>query len=361
MPIDRRCWPLVGAGCFCTTLFITVAVSSFKYVIGVVTPGVAAVASLDDKFFYIGLSMLVSALLAVSQWDALVVDVRDASILEPLPLRIATIRRAKLAAIAILGLATALIVNLAPTLLFPLLLVVKLKVSVLSMLFIMLTHAVVTMSAAVFGFVAVVACRDGLSVLLGPRLFARVSPVVQGALVMVLGSALLLLPGSATRVERRALAASTAFSPPAWFLGVYEVASGSVIVNAPRGTLGARLEMGDRVATARYRAHQAQFQQLAGMALAGIASAFAIAGLAYAWNSRRLPQLAPMAPRATRRLHRGRRSTASHHRARPGGRGRIPLCARGALAQSHTPVDARGRGRGRARARHHRAVARRHP
>jgi hypothetical protein len=286
---------LVGAGCFCTTLFITVAVSCFKYVIGTHTPGQAAIASLDDKFFYLGLSMLVAALVAVSQWDALVVDGRDASILEPLPLRISTIRRAKLAAIAILGLSTAVIVNLAPTVLFPMLLVVKQRVRLIDALFIVLVHAVVTMAAAVFGFVAVVASRDGLSVVLGPRLFARVSPLVQGVLVMVLGSALLLLPGAATRVERRALAVSTTLSPPAWFLGVYEVAAGSVVVNARRGPLVARLEAADRVATARYHAHRAQFQQLAGTALAG---------LAYAWNSRRLPQLAPIPIRETRRRSR---------------------------------------------------------
>jgi hypothetical protein len=159
------------------------------------------------------------------------------------------------------------------------------------------------MAAAVFGFVAVVACRDGLSLICGARLFAKVSPAVQGALVMVLGSALLLLPGLSSGVERRALAASTALSPPAWFLGVYEVASGSVLVNGPRGPMTPRLENADRVMTARYRAHRVQFQQLAGTALAAMASVCAIAALAYAWNSRRLPQLAPVAPRA--RVSRG--------------------------------------------------------
>ena len=67
--------------------------------------------------------MTVSALLAVAQWDSLVVDVRDASILEPLPVRPTTIRRAKLAAVAILGMAAALLVNVMPTLVFPWLLV----------------------------------------------------------------------------------------------------------------------------------------------------------------------------------------------------------------------------------------------
>jgi hypothetical protein len=77
--------------------------SCFKYVVGFYTPGQAAVSSLDDKFFYISLSMLTVALLAVAQWDALVVDARDSAILDPLPVRPVVVRRAKLAAVAIFG------------------------------------------------------------------------------------------------------------------------------------------------------------------------------------------------------------------------------------------------------------------
>ena len=89
---------------------------SFAYVSGGWTPSGLAIAALNDRHFYIALSMTVSALLAVAQWDSLVVDVRDAAILEPLPVRPTVIRRAKLAAVAILGLAAALLVNVMPTL-----------------------------------------------------------------------------------------------------------------------------------------------------------------------------------------------------------------------------------------------------
>src|SRR5215212_1052050 len=99
---------VVGAGLFSTTIFITVMMSCFKYVVGFYTPGQAAVASLDDKFFYIALSMIMVALLAVAQWDALVVDARDSAILDPLPLTAVVIRRAKLAAVAVFGCAVAL-------------------------------------------------------------------------------------------------------------------------------------------------------------------------------------------------------------------------------------------------------------
>lgn len=291
---------LIGATCFCSTVFVTVTMSCLKYVAGYYTPGQAAVISLDDKFFYIGLSMLVSALLAVSQWDALVIDARDAAILEPIPLRTSTIRRAKLSAVAVLGAAAALVLNLAPSLIFPMLLLVKQRVTLPSALWIVATHAVVTMAAAAFGYVTIVAVREVLSALFGARAFGRVSHVLQGVLVIALGSALLLLPSAAWRVERRALAGTTVVSPPAWFLGAYEVAAGGVLIDSPRGRIIPRLAEADRRATAAYRAHQPQFAALARVAGSALLIVFAAAALAYAWNARRLPQLAPVPPAASR-------------------------------------------------------------
>ena len=40
----------------------------------IMMPGEAAVLTLNDKFFYLSLAMLVTALVAASQWDALAID-----------------------------------------------------------------------------------------------------------------------------------------------------------------------------------------------------------------------------------------------------------------------------------------------
>src|SRR5215213_3631537 len=72
---------VVGAGLISFTLFVSTFLS-FKYVTLPLTPGQVALLSLADKFFYLGLSMAVLALVAVAQWDSLVVDARDAAILE---------------------------------------------------------------------------------------------------------------------------------------------------------------------------------------------------------------------------------------------------------------------------------------
>jgi hypothetical protein len=314
---------VVGAGLFSTTIFVTMMMSSFKYVVGYYTPAQAAVSSLDDKFFYIGLSMIAVALLAVTQWDALVVDKRDSAILDPLPVKRVAVRRAKLAAVAIFGGAAAIVVNLAPTVIFPLLVLVKQRVSFSSSLLIIATHAMVTLGAAAFGYLCIVALRESLSAVLGARLFRAVSPWVQGSLIVALGTALLLLPAAATRVERNQLRnPAIAYSPPAWFLGVYERMSGHVLMNAPRGHLIGRLRRADVPATAIYQQHQDQFVALSERVFVALPAMGLLAIAAYMVNARRQPASAVIAAARRRRgwlqARVGRAATLRHSSTRAG-------------------------------------------
>lgn len=281
---------VIGAALFSTTIFITMMMSCLKYVVGYYTPGQAAVASLDDKFFYISLSMVAVALLAVAQWDALVVDARDSAILDPLPVTPLAIRRAKLSAVALFGCAAAAVVNLAPTIIFPLLVLVKQRVSLASATVIIVTHALITLGAAAFGYLCVIAVRETLAAVLGGRWFSRVSPWMQGTLIVGLGTVLLLLPAASTRVERNRLSdPMIAWSPPAWFLGAYEQMSGHIIIDAPRAHLNNRQKRADVPATATYRKHQAQFAALAARALVALPAVALLAIAAYVFNGFRRP------------------------------------------------------------------------
>lgn len=292
---------VVSASILSLTLFVS-AVMSVGYIGPLLTPGMAAVLSLDDKFFYLAVGMIVTALVAAAQWDALTVDARDAAILEPLPVSIATIRRAKLTAVALVGLTAALAVNLWPSLVFPSLLVFTFKqMSLLSMLALIVTHAVVTVGASAFGFLTVVALRELVAAVLGPRAFARVSPWVQGALIVMLGGALLLLPAAASRIGERGFAGWRALSPPMWFLGVYEASAGGLIADLPRTPIGPRQAAADQIAALVYHNRRPQFPRLARRAGWAIAGVWAIAAAAYLLNARRLPSLAPVAPAAHRR------------------------------------------------------------
>ena len=137
--------------------------------------------------------------------------------------------------------------------------------------------------------------------MLGPRGFARVSPWTQGLLIVVLGSFLLLLVPTADRIAQRGFTGWRALTPPAWFLGAYEMAAGGVIADLPRGVMSARDATNDATATALYHERRGQFPMMAGRAVVAIGLTFVVAAAAYWWNARRLPSLAAVPPPAFRR------------------------------------------------------------
>ena len=245
------------------TLFASVFLSA-NYLTVSLMPGQLAVLSLDDKFFYLALGMIVTALLAASQWELLAIDPRDVAIQEPLPVRAGMIRRAKLSAVAILGAAVAVGVNVFPSVVFPWLLVFGLRqMSVVSLFGLMATHAIVAIVASAFGYLVVIALRETLAAVLGPRWFTRVSPWVQGALIVVLGSALLLLPSAADRVADRGFDGWRARSPPMWFLGAYEMTAGGVIADLLRTRMTPSQAARDRASSSIYRERRQQFPAMA--------------------------------------------------------------------------------------------------
>ena len=288
---------VVGGALFSITLMIALFMS-FAYVAPPRTPSQLALAALNDRYFYISLSMVVSALLAVAQWDSLVVDVRDAAILEPLPVRPTTIRRAKLAAVAILGAAAAVIANLMPTLVFPWLLVYNTRLPVIDMLALMATHALVTMAAAAFAYVAIIALRETLAAVSPPRWLAALSPLVQGALIVLLGSALLLIPPSSDRIAQRGFSDMRLLSPPMWFLGAYEVMAGDLLRDAPRSpVLSARAIAAESRAAAAYDRRKPLLASLARRAATMSSLVLLLGVAAYSWNARRFPSTSPIRSR----------------------------------------------------------------
>jgi hypothetical protein len=278
---------------------------SVGYLGPLLTPGLAAVMSLEDKFFYLAFGMVVTALMAASQWDALAIDARDAAILEPLPVCAAVIHRAKLSAVAIAGAGAGLAVNLCPTLVFPALLLFTFRqASFLDLIGMMAAHATFAVAASLFGYLVVVTLRETLMALLGPRWFARVSPWAQGGLIVVLGGSLLLLPAAADRVAQRGFEDWRVMAPPMWFLGAYEMSAGGILVDLPRTQMRARQAENEELATLLYRRRQPDFPVLAARAGYAIASTLLLGAAAYGWNARRRVSLSAVpAPAVRRRWH----------------------------------------------------------
>ena len=243
---------VVGAGVISLTLFVSMFLSA-TYAMSVLTPGEAAIRTLNDKFFYVSLAMLITALVAAAQWDALALDQRDAAILDPLPVPAWIVRAAKITAVTMLGAVVALAVNAFPTWVFPWMLSFSLRQMTVGDVFqMMIVHAMITVTAAVFGYVAVMALRESLSALLGPKLFTRVSPTLQAISIVLIGSLLLLLPPASTRIAQRGFDGWIAKSPPMAFVAAYEVVSNSFLVDLPRRRVTERMARRDRDSTARY-------------------------------------------------------------------------------------------------------------
>ncbi len=254
---------IVGSAVVSLTLFVSMFLSS-TYAMSVLTPGEAAVRTLNDKFFYASLAMLVTALVAAAQWDALSIDHRDAAILDPLPVRPSIVRWAKLSAVAILGAGAALAVNAFPSVVFPWMLSFSLRqMTTVDVFRLMAIHAMVMVTAAVFGYLAVMALRESLSALLGPKLFTRISAPLQAVTIVVLGSLLLLLPPASTRIASRGFTGWMSVLPPMAFVGLYEIASNEFLVELPRRRVPPRMAARDRSNTAIYESRRSLFRPMA--------------------------------------------------------------------------------------------------
>jgi len=68
---------LLAASLAVPGLVITILILGQKYVIGIPTPALTSIAALEDKFLYITASMLIMALMAAVQWDALALDASE--------------------------------------------------------------------------------------------------------------------------------------------------------------------------------------------------------------------------------------------------------------------------------------------
>jgi hypothetical protein len=291
---------VVGGAVVSLTTFISLF-SSVKYVGALLTPGEIALTAFGDRFSYLAISMVLTALVAATQWDTLAVDARDTVILEPLPIRTTTIRRAKMVAVGILGAAVAIIVNLVPSIVFPWMLVFHLEVRVVDMLTLMGAHAAFSIAAAAFGYLSVLALREGIAAVLQPRWFTFVSPWVQGALIVVLGSSLLLLPAAGARLDDDSIQGWRALSPPMWFAGAYEVAVGPIVADAPRARQTPRQRRTDVLSTATYRGHREHLAQLGRRAATAFGTVSLLIATVYFLNARRLPTMALAASGVRRR------------------------------------------------------------
>jgi hypothetical protein len=285
---DRHATIAMAGGALLTLgLFVSVLMSLGFLFMPFQSPGRTADLALYHRYFFSALSSIAMGLVAVATWDALSIDPRDTTILGTLPLPRAMIVRAKLRAIAIVGIGGSLALSALSSVFHPIFMVSKLPIGVLTPLLLALIHLAVTLGAGLFAFSAIVAVRELCRALLGPR-FTRVSAQMQAALIVLIITSFLLLPatlGRATRAEGHI----ARLMPPVWFLGLHETLAGRLIADLPPRELPPRFQRDEDAAMARYRANAARVAPLAWRAAIGLLGAMVLAITGYYWNSRQLP------------------------------------------------------------------------
>jgi hypothetical protein len=301
---DRReALSMIGGTALAVSLFTSVLIAWNYRLFPLMPPGLTSLRALDERFLFVSASMLIMALLAVAQWDALSLDARDQDVLGILPIPRAVVLRSKFFAVILLATGTDVAWNLAPTIFRVVSLPSKLSIGIKGVLTLVLAQGAVTLLAGVFGFVAVFALREGITALFGQERFRAISSAVQAALLVVLTSALLLLPGTYSNVARTWLAGDALITkalPPFWFVGLHETLAGSVIDSVPRARPQRFLVVPEQRATNLYRSLWPTYRELSRLALMGLAGVMIVTIVAAAWNSRRLPTPAIRRPRQTR-------------------------------------------------------------
>lgn len=146
-------------------------------------------ASLPDEYFFIALSMVVTASVAVWKWDSLLPDRRDYNNLAPLPIRSRSFFLANLLALLILTAVLSLDVNAASIVLFPLV-VCGSRASFAYFARFLQAHVVSVVLGSIFGFLVVLAILGVLMTILPFRAFRKSSLYVRFAIIMFLLSML---------------------------------------------------------------------------------------------------------------------------------------------------------------------------
>jgi hypothetical protein len=255
-------------------------------------PGLTSIVALDDRFFLISIAMIVMGLLAVAEWDALALDTRDTAVLGPLPVPPAVIVRTKFVAIILFAAGFDFALSLGPTVLRSVALPVRLPVTMAGAVRLTVAHAFCATAAGAFGFVAVLGLRETCRAVAGTMKFRRISAGLQASLVVSFMTALLLLPGSYSRVALTWLTRGRMppmAIPPLWFVGLHEILAGAVIDGLPRGVPPRRYAAAEHDATQLYRSLWPLFHRLATTAVVASVAVMAVTLAACAWNNRRLP------------------------------------------------------------------------
>ncbi len=190
----------------------------------------AAARSWSGKLIFVFLSMLVMGVLSILEWDALMLDSRDQSILMTLPLRPRIIFAAKFWALAQFMLIFSADVNAGSILMLPPLEMVELRgAGFFTLARYAFAHAAGTIGAGIFTFLFVVSLQATLINIFRPRWFRRISTFIQVIAILTLLTAMFFFPAVLDQMPawKHHGGAMFRWFPAMWYVGLCEVLQGT--------------------------------------------------------------------------------------------------------------------------------------
>lgn len=313
---------IAAAALITIPLFVTVFMSVKYLMRPLQASGWTETAAMGDEVTFCAASMLVSAAVALLEWDALALTPRDAVILGVLPVPHRAVVQAKLAALVLFASCFAVALNAIPALLHPVFMTAQLPMSVVWLLPLTAAHAFATVTAAVFGFCAVLSIREAVYLVVGPHRFHLIANRVRSLLLLGVLLLLALVPvrlsDSAAWMFERARG-SVLLEPVRWFAAEHAATAGRMLDALPRPDQPPRMAAEEARLTNRYREALPRFTAAGLQGLAAAATSIACAIGLYLWNARRMHLLVE-APPVRRPRHVPARVRTFDHPARRAGR-----------------------------------------
>jgi hypothetical protein len=289
---------LAAAGLVTVPLFATVFMSVKYLMQPLQSPGWTQVTAMGDQLTFCATSLLVSAIIATLEWDALALSPRDAMILGVLPVPHHEIVQAKVRALVTFAGAFIISLNALPTLLHPPLMVANFQANLLLLLPLILAHGLSTCLAGVFGFACIVGLREFLFLCLGEYRLSRVAGTIRSGLLFSFLLLLVLVPIRLSGPPNWMFEpgrGSVLLQPVTWFAATHGAIAGRVIDMLPTPVLPERLAADEDRLRTQYRTSLPRLTRLAFRGTGVLAVLLTLSLAMYLRNARRL-QVMPDRP-----------------------------------------------------------------
>jgi len=294
--VDRHQLLAVAAAALITVPLFATVFMSVKYLMQPLqAPGWTQITTLGDQMIFCATSLLVTAVIATLEWEALALSPRDSMILGVLPVPRRDIVRAKVQALVTFAAAFVIALNALPTLLHPPLTVANFEASPLLLVPLVVAHGLSTAMAGAFGFACVVGLREFLVLCLGESRLSRVAGTIRSGLLFSFLVLLVLVP---IRLSGRPTwmlepgSGPLLLQPVSWFAAAHSAIAGRVLDRLPIPDLPPRLAAEENQLRAQYHRSQPRLTALALRGAGMLAAALAISLALYLRNAKRF-QLLP--------------------------------------------------------------------